>query len=164
MSTSPSPSAHTTGYTTPSYPPISTVSSSSSLPMTTPKPKIPKVNVFSNDGSFLERFHKFKQVSYLTRFSSKLCTHDLVYRTSPRRRMISCNGACTRILELSTSHVLDCPFLFRKRNFDDRFKNRGKRPPPVTTTPSSSSSVTSSDEDGPRPSKRSRSESSDRST
>ena len=87
MSTTPSPSTHVTGYTTLSYPHIAAVSSSSSLPMTTSKPKIPKVNVFSNDGSFLERFHKLKRVSCLTFLSRMSTNHSLgVCRTSSRRR------------------------------------------------------------------------------
>jgi len=65
MSTAPSLSAHPTGYSTPGYPPTTTVSFSHSLPMTTLKPKIPKVNVFSNDGFFLERFNKLNRVRFL---------------------------------------------------------------------------------------------------
>ncbi|KAF9646680.1 hypothetical protein BDM02DRAFT_3118329 [Thelephora ganbajun] len=118
MSTTFSLPAHTTRYITPSYPLEATVSSSTSLPMTTPKPKIPKVNVFSNDGSFLERLHKLKRGEVEKKKHAEI--------------------------------------LQQKRDFGDRFKNRGKRPPPVATGPSPSS-VTSSDEDGPRPSKRSRS-------
>ncbi|KAF9783311.1 hypothetical protein BJ322DRAFT_1070125 [Thelephora terrestris] len=98
MSITPSPSAHSTGYTTSGYPP--TTVSSSSLPMSTPKPKTPKVNVFSNDGSFLGRFHKLKR--------------DELEKEKQ-----------AEVLQL-------------KRDFANRFRNRGKRPHPADTTPSSS--------------------------
>ncbi|KAI0074366.1 hypothetical protein K474DRAFT_1665463 [Panus rudis PR-1116 ss-1] len=59
---SPIPSNPTSGYASPAhsvsyYPSGSAHSSKSS----TPKPKVKPVNVFSNDGSFLERFQQLKK-------------------------------------------------------------------------------------------------------
>ena len=105
MSTLPSPSAHATGHTIPSYPSTTTVSFSSSLPITPPMPKIPKVNVFSNDGSFLERFHKLKRVSRLMYLPRKLNNHGLgMRRTNSRRRSRRrpCNGAYSHFHELQS--------------------------------------------------------------
>ncbi|KAK7692947.1 hypothetical protein QCA50_004588 [Cerrena zonata] len=80
--------------------PASSYYSPSSKP-STPKPKVKPVNVFSNDGSFLERFQQLKKDE-----EEKKKQEDA---------------------------------LERKRQFDNRFKNRGKRPPP---TESDSTSTT----------------------
>ncbi|KAI6098193.1 hypothetical protein F5141DRAFT_1147172 [Pisolithus sp. B1] len=80
-----------------------TPTSSISLPSTTTKvpvpPKQKPVNVFSNDGSFLERFQRNKRVEEEEKRKAELA-------------------------------------LARKRQFADRFKNRGKRhfPPPDTSS------------------------------
>ncbi|KAF8881904.1 hypothetical protein BD779DRAFT_1544940 [Infundibulicybe gibba] len=69
-------------------------SSASSKPGSVPpKPK----NVFSNDGSFLERFRQLKE-------------------EDDRKK--------------------DLEVLERKKKFDNRFRNRGKRPPPATSSSS----------------------------
>ncbi|KAI6123806.1 hypothetical protein EDD16DRAFT_1564659 [Pisolithus croceorrhizus] len=83
--------------------PVTPTSSSISLPSTTTKvpvpPKQKPVNVFSNDGSFLERFQRNKRVEEEEKRKAELA-------------------------------------LARKRQFADRFKNRGKRHFPPPDTPS----------------------------
>ncbi|KAG1780711.1 hypothetical protein EV702DRAFT_734962 [Suillus placidus] len=89
MTASPRPYS---GYTFP----ITTISSSTSLPGTSSKvpPKPKPVNVFSNDGSFLERFQRSKKEEEDKRKAEEA--------------------------------------LARQRQFDDRFRKRGKRHQPDT--------------------------------
>ena len=107
MSATPSSFPYASRYVTPIHQPMTTVSSSSSLPVTPPQPKIPKVNVFSNDGSFLEKFHKFKRVCIRIpldcNIPGKSITNDLdVGRKNSKRRnrRISYNGVSLHALEL----------------------------------------------------------------
>jgi len=82
-----SPPPLNSGYASPA--PLSTTSPAPK-PHTHSKPK--PANVFSNDGSFLERFQRIKKDE-----EEKKKQEDI---------------------------------LAKKRHFDERFKNRGKRPPP----------------------------------
>ncbi|CAA7262840.1 unnamed protein product [Cyclocybe aegerita] len=88
---------------------LSPTSSSLSLGQVLPipaKPKAPSVkpqNVFSNDGSFLDRIRRSKKVGVLTL--------SLPYAEEEDKRK-------------------EKEALERKKNFADRFKNRGKRPAP----------------------------------
>jgi len=93
----------------------SATSSSTFLPSTSTSKasyKAKPVNVFSNDGSFLERFQRGKQ------------------EEDDRRKAEDA--------------------LAKKRQFADRFKNRGKRPSP----PDSSPAVTNTDDVDPNPAKK----------
>ncbi|CCL98528.1 uncharacterized protein FIBRA_00527 [Fibroporia radiculosa] len=79
---------HKSGYASPAP-------SSATPPITKPNaPSKPKpTNVFSNDGSFLERFQRIKKDEEETRKQEEILAR------------------------------------YAKRNFDERFKKRGKRPP-----------------------------------
>ncbi|PCH39843.1 hypothetical protein WOLCODRAFT_67732 [Wolfiporia cocos MD-104 SS10] len=69
-----------------------------------PKPNAhSKPNVFSNDGSFLERFQRIKKARML----EPALSHDEEEKKKQEE------------------------ILAQKRNFDERFKRRGKRPPPT---------------------------------
>ncbi|KAH8091018.1 hypothetical protein BXZ70DRAFT_1011278 [Cristinia sonorae] len=98
MSGAPTPQP-SSGYASPNPSSSSTGTPNSSKPNTAAKPK--PANVFSNDGSFLERFQHLKK--------------DEEERKKQEEA------------------------LARKRNFDDRFKKRGKRPAPDESTSATSS-------------------------
>ena len=111
-----------------------------SKPSTKPKP----ANVFSNDGSFLERFQHLKRVSILV---SLLCGCFTANRMRKRKRSRKKRwpGECRVVMLRSLTHAI---ISSRKRAFDDRFvcvtltpaspvtyhpqqKARGKRPLPA---------------------------------
>ncbi|EPT05366.1 hypothetical protein FOMPIDRAFT_1111856 [Fomitopsis schrenkii] len=96
-----SPPSYINGYASPvPYAPVGSPPPATK-PSTHSKPK--PVNVFSNDGSFLERFQHIKKVSVT----------DLQRDEGEKKKQ-------EEILE-------------RKRHFDERFKRRGKRPSPDAT-------------------------------
>ncbi|EJF63259.1 hypothetical protein BD309DRAFT_989486 [Dichomitus squalens] len=80
-----------------------------------PKPK--PVNVFSNDGSFLERFQRLKKEE-----DEKKKQEEILAKCGSFTLNLSC---------IATNH-LRLPH--RKREFDNRFKNRGKRRSPDTSS------------------------------
>ncbi|RDB14712.1 hypothetical protein Hypma_016404 [Hypsizygus marmoreus] len=92
------------GYASPVVAHSPAPSSKSSSTRSTPKPP----NVFTNDGSFLERFQRTKKEEEEKRQEQEA--------------------------------------LEKKKHFDTRFKNRGKRPPPDPTPSSDITSCSSSDE------------------
>ncbi|KAL4081154.1 hypothetical protein J3A83DRAFT_4085169 [Scleroderma citrinum] len=111
MSATPSTSSR---YASPAPPTPSTTTTTAAASKPAP-PKQKPVNVFSNDGSFLERFQRPKKASIFS-FSNQCLLFTII---------------CFRF-----SHsLLYFSHLPRKRQFADRFKNRGKRhlPPPDTS-------------------------------
>ncbi|KAH9924325.1 uncharacterized protein BXZ73DRAFT_91313 [Epithele typhae] len=110
---SPSTPVPTSGYASPA-PSSSTTPAPPSKPNAPPKPK--PVNVFSNDGSFLERFQRLKKEE-----DEKKKQEDVITKCVSNPCCVAMDLICSR-------HR-------RKREFDSRFKNRGKRRSPDTSSP-----------------------------
>ena len=109
------------GYATPH----SAASSSTSLPSTASKApsKSKPVNVFTNDGSFLERFQRGKQVSNPAHLPRPFPLY-LLTRAGRRRQTESRRGA--RKVGLLSLNPLGAEFafffcVFSKKQFADRF-------------------------------------------
>ncbi|KAI0337471.1 hypothetical protein BDW22DRAFT_1364130 [Trametopsis cervina] len=88
------PAVPPSGYTSTSQSPAASTSSASTNPTKPVAAKAKAANVFSNDGSFLQRFQHLKKDEEEKKKQEET--------------------------------------LARKREFDSRFKRRGKRPPPDT--------------------------------
>ncbi|KAI1785522.1 hypothetical protein LXA43DRAFT_976145 [Ganoderma leucocontextum] len=123
-SSTPVPSS---GYASPA--PLSTTPAPPKPNNAAPKPK--PVNVFSNDGSFLERFQRLKKEE-----DEKKKTEDTIAKYVPFPIPPPPSPSSTHILTSpSSAHILTSySFLCRKREFDNRFKKRGKRPSPDSSS------------------------------